>query len=205
MAQNQGHEITILLKAWASGDEGAFEDLYKLVEPEIRQIVHGFLSGETRRNELRTTDLIDQTFEKLILALRRGLLTFENRKAFLALFAIKTQQLLKDAARGRNAQKRGSGAIPYSLAQKDVGDSSGIVSITLDIAVDKLKESHPLAHQVFVFHILAERTIEATASLIGIGRDAVIESKKFAKAFLASELGRHEPARALRLVNTAED
>ena len=55
-------EITILLKAWSSGDEGALGRLAERVYPELCLIARRYMRSEAEGITLQTTALVHEVF-----------------------------------------------------------------------------------------------------------------------------------------------
>ena len=97
------HDVTGLLLAWRRGDRAAFEQLVPLVYEELRRLAHGHLRGE-RHQTLQTADLVHETYVRLVDSSR---VQWQNRAHFFAMAARCMRRILVDAARARQALKRG--------------------------------------------------------------------------------------------------
>src|ERR1700736_2544802 len=101
-------EVTILLQKAGRGDRAAADELYRLVEKDLRAI-----AGKRKRRfenplEGSTTVLVDDAFCKLV---GSDVTNWQpgDRGKFFSYAANKIHDLLVEAARARLAQKRGGG------------------------------------------------------------------------------------------------
>ena len=106
-------EITLLLQAATSGRDGAFARLVPLLYPELRRLARSRLRRMAPLTLLDTTALVHESYLRLQAA---GGLEFPDRNRFLAYAARVMRALAVDAARGRNALKRGGGEALVTLA-----------------------------------------------------------------------------------------
>ena len=89
-------DVTALLRLVQGGDRQARDDLFRLVENELRKRAKARLSRERPGHGLQTTELIDETFLKL---LGGTPVTWEGRSHFYASAARAMRQILIDQAR----------------------------------------------------------------------------------------------------------
>ena len=54
------HEVTLLLKAWGLGDEGALQRLTSLVYDQLHRLAHSYMSREQLGHTLQTTALVHE-------------------------------------------------------------------------------------------------------------------------------------------------
>jgi RNA polymerase sigma factor (TIGR02999 family) len=97
-------EVTQLLLAWRAGDAAALERLVPLVHAELRRIARGFMRKERAGHTLQTSALVNEAYLRLIDARR---VAWQNRTHFFAISASLMRRILVDAARERQARKRG--------------------------------------------------------------------------------------------------
>src|SRR5579883_1232670 len=96
--------MTVLLRAWAQGNESALDRLAPRVYSELHRIAHGCMRNERAGNSLRTTALVNEAWLRLI---DIKAMAFKDRVHFFALSAQMMRRILVDAARGRASGKRG--------------------------------------------------------------------------------------------------
>jgi RNA polymerase sigma factor (TIGR02999 family) len=105
-------DVTTLLGLTRQGDAQAQEDLFRLVEAELRKCAHARLRQGRQPHDLQTTMLVDDAFVKLV---GNTKLTWENRSQFFCLAARAMREILVDEARRHAAGKRGGGRQPADL------------------------------------------------------------------------------------------
>ena len=66
MTVSQSQEVTKLLRAWGSGDEGALEKLTPLVYHQLRHVAHRYMAGERSGHVLQTSALVNEAYLRLI-------------------------------------------------------------------------------------------------------------------------------------------
>ncbi|MFM9962478.1 MAG: ECF-type sigma factor [Planctomycetaceae bacterium] len=108
---NSSHQITACLRLAANGDEEARNRAYILVREELGRIARSKMSAADQR-EFSTTMVVNDSYLKLI-NLRE--IAWKDRYHFLRFACHVVRQLLTDAARTRNRQKRNSGQQPASF------------------------------------------------------------------------------------------
>ncbi len=100
-------DVTVLIERARGGDAAAFDHIFKLLYPDLRQIAHRRLSRGARDGALDTTALVNECYLKL---LHRGSLTPGDRAHFLAYSATVMRSIIVDAARQSQADRRGGSA-----------------------------------------------------------------------------------------------
>lgn len=95
-------DVAELLHGWRSGDEGARNELVRLLHPEIAQIAAAHMRHE-RNMSLSTGDLINDAILRL---LRIDRIELADRAHFLALSSRLMRTVLIDHARAKGADKR---------------------------------------------------------------------------------------------------
>ena len=129
-------ETTQLLRAWASGDREALEQLTPRVYGELRRIARQCLRGERPGRTVQTTDLVHEAYLKLIDVKN---VDWQHRAHFFAVSAQIMRRILLDQARRRVAAKRGGAMPPVNLDEApDVASGQAREMIALDDALNAL-------------------------------------------------------------------
>jgi RNA polymerase sigma factor (TIGR02999 family) len=105
-------DVTALLGLASRGDRQAQEELFRLVEGELRQRAKAALRRERPTASLQTTVLVDEAFVRLVGDSDQ---TWENRSCFYRCAARVMRETIIDEARRRSAAKRGGGETPAAL------------------------------------------------------------------------------------------
>ena len=181
------HDLTRLLRDWSAGDQGALDSVIPLVYDELRRLAHNRLRRERPGHTLNTTALVHEAYVKLVDVKEAS---FRDRAHFLAMASRAMRRILVDYARARNAAKRGGGAENVTLdeALKIPEDYAAAVS-ELDEALGRLEEFDPRQSQVIEHRYFGGLTLEETAEVLGVSLATVKRDLRFARAWLAKELG----------------
>src|SRR5579871_3850269 len=104
--------VTVFLRQFAGGDKQALDRLMPLVYTELQKLAGGYLRNERPGHTLQPTALVHEAYARLI---QQDQPDYQSRAQFMAVAAQLMRQILIDHARSRNAAKRGSGAVKFSL------------------------------------------------------------------------------------------
>jgi RNA polymerase sigma factor (TIGR02999 family) len=97
----------LLIERAREGDRAAFDRIFELLYPELRQIAPRRLSRSARDGLMETTALVDECDLKFV---RRESLTPSDRSHFLAYSAAVMRSIIVDAARAAQTERRGGDA-----------------------------------------------------------------------------------------------
>ena len=182
-------EVTGILLAWGQGDEAALEKLMPLVYAELKRLARHYLKGERVGNVLQTTALVNEAYLRLIDSRR---VQWQNRAHFFAISAQLMRRVLVDAARKRNFQKRGGGALQVSLNEAlPLGEQRGPDLVALDDALQTLAAFDPRKSKVVELRFFGGLSVKETAEVLQVSQDTVMRDWSLARAWLLNELG-HE-------------
>lgn len=151
-----------------------------LVYDELRRLARHHLRSERAELTLRPTALVHEVYVRLAHA---GTLSVTGRRHFLRLAARAMRQILVDAARARNAEKRGGGWQRITLE----GDLSGAEDHIWDVidlheALSRLAELSPELERLVELRFFAGLTVDEAAGALGIS------PRKAAKDWMAVRL-----------------
>lgn len=178
--------ITELLAAWRAGDRSAFEKLLPLVERELHEIAHRYMSHEKPGHTLQTTALVNEAYLRLVDQTRTQ---WQNHAHFFAVAAQIMRRILVNHARDRAAGKRGGGAQKISLDEVAViSDERADELLALDDAIDTLTKLDKRKSQVVELRYFGGLSVEEIAEVLSIHPDTVTREWGRAKAFLRREL-----------------
>jgi len=105
-------EVTLLIERARAGSREAFDRIFELLYPELRQIAHRRLARGARDGLMETTALVNECYLKFI---QRDSLTPADRAHFLAYSATVMRSVIVDAARVARTDRRGGGAEQVTL------------------------------------------------------------------------------------------
>jgi RNA polymerase sigma factor (TIGR02999 family) len=179
-------EVTQLLRAWGDGVEGALEQLAPLVENELHQLAHKYMSRERPGQTLQTTALVNEVYIRLIDIQQ---VSWQNRAHFFAISARMMRRILTDFARSRRYLKRGGEAVHVSWDETlVVSEEPDADIVAIDDAMTQLAEVDPRKSQVVELRFFGGLNVEETAEVLKVSQQTVMRDWKFAKAWLMRAL-----------------
>ncbi len=179
-------EFTVLLGRIGSGDQRAWDALFRIAYDELRRRAHFQRRDAPASETVGTTVLVHETFLKLAGAARPQ---WDDRRHFFRVAARAMRQILLDQARRRVAQKRGGGEFALDIDELQVGvetDQNQLVA--LDQALSRLEAENPRLAEVVELRFFAGLSVDETAAALGVSERTVKRDWRLARAFLHSEL-----------------
>jgi RNA polymerase sigma factor (TIGR02999 family) len=161
--------------------------LTPLVHQELQKIARRCLRGERRDQSLPPTALVHEAYMRLVDTQQ---VNWQNRSHFLAMAARLMRRVLVDAARSRNRQKRGGGAMQVSLSDGLLTTEQPYDLMTLDHALDALAVIDPRRSKVVELRFFGGLDVKETAVVLDVSPETVMRDWKLARAWLRRELER---------------
>jgi RNA polymerase sigma-70 factor (ECF subfamily) len=178
--------VTKLLLDWRSGDQKALEALLPHVYQELHTVAAAYMRRERPGHTLHPTELIHETYLRLIAS---DLPELENRKHFYAIAARLMRQVLVDHARRHKADKRGSGQEHLPIEQAMLySKERASAFVKLDDALEALAAFDPRKARVVELRFFAGFTAEEIADVVDMSPASVTRDLRFAEAWLEREL-----------------
>jgi len=179
-------EVTRLLVAWRGGDAGALDRLLPLVYAELRRVAHRYMRDERPNHPLQTTALVHEAYLRLIDVTR---VDWQSRNHFFAVSARLMRRILVEAARRRNADKRGGDASHVALDEAFVPAADrGADLLALDEALEHLAALAPRKARVVELRYFAGLSVKETADVLGVSVETVMRDWRMAKLWLQRDL-----------------
>jgi RNA polymerase sigma-70 factor, ECF subfamily len=126
------HEVTLLLAAWAKGNQQALDELTPLVYQELRQLAASYLRKERLGHTLQPTALVHEAYLRLV---DQTSPTWQSRSHFYGVAARLMRQILVDHARRRHAGKRAGLKVPLEQAVSfQKGQSQDLLALDTGLA-----------------------------------------------------------------------
>jgi len=180
-------DITDLLVDWNNGDKSAIDRLLPLVERELHRLAHSYMRKEGPNHTLQTTALINETYLRLVDQRR---VKWQNRAHFFGIAAQIMRRILLNYARDQNRLKRGGKAIHVSLSEASILPAEKDREImALDDALNRLEAIDQRKGKVVELRYFGGLTVEEVAEVLNVSKITVMRDWKFAKAWLAREMG----------------
>ncbi len=179
-------DITALLREWSNGSEEVEEALFAELYPHLRAVAANRLMKEGPAASLQVTELVHETFLKLVDQRR---VSWHSRVHFLAISAQVMRRLLVDRYRRRASAKRGNQPRRLALEQVYLATSEPEVDVlALHHALHRLEEAHPGAAQLVELRYFGGMTVEEAATFLRISRSTVVRRWQFARIWLKKAL-----------------
>jgi RNA polymerase sigma factor (TIGR02999 family) len=168
-------------------DRGALDQLFSLAYEELRRLASSVRSSDPSLT-LSPTALVHEAWLKLA---DSPSVATTSPLHFKRIAARAMRQVLVDAARHRNAAKRGGGAalVTFDDALDEAAASADDV-LALDAALDQLERVSPRQAAMVESRFFGGLDVRETAELLGVSEATVQRDWRAAKAWLAHELRR---------------
>ncbi len=177
--------ITQLLEQSRGGDSAALERLLASVYNDLRDIASRHMFNERPDHTLQPTALVHEAFLRISSG---GPISFQDRSHYLRAASLAMRRVLIDHARARSAAKR-EGALRVTLDESIIGSDPRIEAIDLADALERLAAADPRCAEVVQLRFFAGLDVTEVAKVMDISVATVKRDWRFAKAWLASELG----------------
>ncbi|HSU14613.1 ECF-type sigma factor [Longimicrobium sp.] len=163
------------------------DDLFSATYEELRRLAAHVGRGDAAAT-LNPTALVNEAYLKLAGSLR---ITPESRLHFKRLAARAMRQVLIEAARRRNAARRGGGVAMVTFDEAlDAADASSGELLALDAALRDFAGINPRQAMVVELRFFGGFTQAETAQALEISEATVDRDWRSARAWLARELRR---------------
>lgn len=154
---------------------------------ELRAIASRVMGAEARSHTLQPTALVAETWLRL-----RDQRNLEDadREFLLGAAAVAMRRILVDHARARARAKRGAGWARVPLEALE-GESSGALADVLEIddALVQLERRSERQARIVELRIFGGLDMVEIARLLGVSRQTIQEEWRFARLWLAVQLG----------------
>ena len=193
--------ITLLLQQGANDDPAAQEQLYQMLYAQLRVMAADRIRSEQAGITLQATDLVHEAWFKLIgQDSRSGPLAdqasverssrqlFESRQHFFSAASNAMRQVLIDAARARQRQKRGGGSRPVSLQDHEAATNDDEMLLALNEALDLLRNEDPIKAELVTLRYFGGLTNAQVAEQLGVSTATAERYWAFARAWLKERM-----------------
>ena len=170
------------------GDRRALDHLFSVTYEELRRLASSVRRSDANAS-LSPTTLVNEAWLKLRNSPR---LAGVSRLHFTRIAARAMRQVLIEAARRRNAQKRGGGLRVVTLDDDAADQTSSAADelLGLDAALEELARLQPRQALVVETRFFGGLDVAASAELLGVSEATILRDWRAAKAWLAHQLRR---------------
>ncbi|MHC4217101.1 MAG: ECF-type sigma factor [Planctomycetota bacterium] len=194
-------DITLMLRDVEAGREGALDRLMTLVYEDLARMARGYLRKQfgdrAEAITLEPAALVNESFMQLI----RQRKAYDNRGHFFAIATRSMLRVLVDYRRRRNAAKRGGADthITLVLDERQVAERRPRCVDLIEVeelakALEKLETLDPRKAEVVKMRVVWGLDIAAITDALAVSRSTVERDWRFAKAWLADEVGPAAPS-----------
>jgi RNA polymerase sigma factor (TIGR02999 family) len=177
------NNLTVLLRQWAQGDRSVEDEVFEIVEPELRRIARRLLRREPGQS-MESVDLVNEVYMRILKARNQD---WRDRGHFYALMARMMRRYLIDRARARPK------VIIHAL--EDVanwlpgqGNDLGLV-LTIDRLLTDLEKESPELCQVVELKFFLGLGDREAAQALRVSERTFQRRWLDAKVWLAKRLG----------------
>ena len=161
--------MTRLLRDWAQNQEGAFDRLLPIVLGDLRRLARHHLACEGAGHTLQPTDLIHETYLRLVRTQIEG---FDSRTHFFAFASRLMREILVEHARARRRRKRGGDVVHVPLdAVGELNLRSGLdldTILAVHEALSLLEGRDPRQSKVAELRFFAGLTLAEVATVMNL-------------------------------------
>lgn len=193
------HDITLLLRKIDDGEPGAMDALMRVVYADLERMAASYLRSHYGDRfgqiTLEPAALVNESFLRLIKQRK----SFDNRGQFFAIATKIMLRVLIDYQRQKLAAKRGGSAsqndsrLTLMLDDRNIADphtqSAAVHVEDLESALDKLDALDTRKADIVKMRVVWGMTVPEVAEALEVSPSLVDRDWKFAKAWIADEVG----------------
>jgi RNA polymerase sigma factor (sigma-70 family) len=181
-------DVTELLEQATRGDRQAQAELYRRTEPELRTLALHWIRRKFAKERVRTTEVIDLAFVKLMRISSPGwqhrgaFYVFASRNILWVLIDLLKRSMRQPASLPDGGDPNGPPAEPGGVTQHGL--------LALQQALEDLGEALSGDHRAVVeLRFMGEYTLDEIAEILSITRDKAFRMSNVALAYLRKRLG----------------
>lgn len=180
-------DLARLFERSRAGDASARDQLLPLVYDELRELAGAHLGRERRDHTLQATALVHEVWIKLA---GHDVSKVREHGHFLALAGVAMRRILVNHAEARHARKRGGDRRRVTLFEAaSVFEEHADDILDLDAALTRFAAVEPEKARIVELRFFAGLSNEETAEALSLSTRSVERGWRFARAWLARELG----------------
>jgi RNA polymerase sigma factor (TIGR02999 family) len=186
-------DVTHLLSRANCGDGHAAAELLPLVYDELRKLAAGHMANEAPGHTLDATALVHEAYLRLVGSI--GERSFANRRHFFAAAAEAMRRILVDAARRKQALKRGSNPkqIAFDADRLAAPAVDADQWLDLDQALTAFASTDADAAQLAKLRVFGGLSVEEAAEALEMPRATAFRTWTYARAWLTAALADQPP------------
>jgi RNA polymerase sigma-70 factor (ECF subfamily) len=183
--EDDGGQVTQLLKAMRGGDPQAAQDLLPLVYAELHRLAKSYMRRERPDHTLQATALINEAY----LRLAGEEIDWKNRAHFIGLSAQVMRRVLVDHARVHNAEHRGGGLQRVEMQEEMAISPERLDQVQqIDDLLKKLETVNPRQARVVELRYFGGLTFDEIAGLLELTSRTVKSDWALARIWMLEQL-----------------
>lgn len=196
-------DLTVLLQAYARGDQRALHLLIDRVYTELRAIAAAQVRGESHNPLMGPTALVNEAYLRLVGG--KAAPHWANRRHFFAAASETMRRILVDQSRQRLARKRGGAAMEQPMDEVAVlMNPPDETLLDIDDALQAFAQIEPAKAELVKLRYFVGLSESEAAETLGISRATASRHWTFARAWLFNWLKQRASRRAAHEENPQE-
>lgn len=186
MIMNDSTNVTGNLVRWGNGDLDAMNEVYPIIEHELRRLARSMVRRFEPGDTLQATALISEAYIRLV-GQRR--VPWKNRSHFFAIAATMMRRVLLNYHRDARRKKRWGNATRVSLSEAvavEIRKSEDLID--LDNALTRLEAFDTRKADIAVMKYFGGLTVEEIADVLNVAPITVMRDWRMARAWLNREM-----------------
>jgi RNA polymerase sigma factor (TIGR02999 family) len=175
-------------------EEQAAADLLPALYAELRRLAAALTAQRGPGQTLTPTALVHEAYLRLVKSEDPG---WQGRRHFFGAAAQAMREILIEQARRKGRLKRGGGGRRIELAEGLAWIEPPADDIlALDEAIERLRAEDARLAEIVMLRYYSGLSVEETAHVVGVSVSTLTRDWRFARAWLAGQLGEAAPGKA---------
>jgi RNA polymerase sigma factor (TIGR02999 family) len=192
MAVEPSTDVAQILSALSKGDKSGVSRLMTVLYDDLRSLASRFLSRESTGHTFQPTDLVNESFIKLVDQTR---ISWQGKTHFMAVSAQAMRRILVDHARTKHRKKRG-GKNRVRLELRD--DHAFSIErpeeiLAVDDALNKLATLDPTHAKILELRLFGGLGMKEIGEVLGVSSRTVERHWAMIRAWVLKELKSSPP------------
>jgi RNA polymerase sigma factor (TIGR02999 family) len=192
MSVSQSEDVTQILTALSKGDKSGVSRLMTVLYDDLKSLASRFLSRESSGHTFQPTDLVNESFLKLVDQTR---ISWQGKTHFMAVSAQAMRRILVDHARTKHRKKRG-GKNRVRIELRD--DHAFSIErpdeiLAVDEALTKLAKLDSTHAQILELRLFGGMGMKEIGDLLGVSSRTVERHWAMIRAWVLKELNSPPP------------
>jgi RNA polymerase sigma factor (TIGR02999 family) len=185
-------ELSELMARISKGDRSGLSRLMSVLYDDLRTMASKFLSRESCSHTFQPTDLVNESFLKLV---DQTKVSWQGKTHFMAVSAQAMRRILVDHARTKHRKKRGGRDRIRLQLREDHAFSMECPDeiLFVDEVLDKLEKLDPLHAKILEFRLFGGMGMKEIGVVLGVCSRTVERHWAMVRAWFLKELSYREP------------